>query len=108
MSREETDWGCFVVTIGYVAALILAAIMKGWALSVMWGWFIVPLFKLPAMSIPQAIGIGMIVSYLTNQSQSKEDVQDKSFTELIGRLLGYTILVPALSVGFAWIVLQFI
>ena len=33
----------------------------------MWDWYAVPIFALPALSIPQAIGVACIVGLLTNQ-----------------------------------------
>lgn len=42
------------VIIQFVLALV-GAIMNAWALSMLWGLFIVPIFKAPALSIVQAI-----------------------------------------------------
>lgn len=47
-------------SLGIIAAVTLGAIFDGWALAKLWTWFIVPLFRLPILSIPQSIGIGLV------------------------------------------------
>lgn len=49
------------------------AILNGFVLSILWGWFIVPVFHLAVLSIPQAIGLGMIVAFLTYRYEEKDD-----------------------------------
>lgn len=49
------------------------SVANGWALSILWGWFIVPIFGLPELSIPAAIGIAMIVNYMTYQEPGHAD-----------------------------------
>ena len=43
----------------------LLAIYSGYVFGIVWGWFIVPTFGLPPLNIPQAIGLGMLVSFMT-------------------------------------------
>ena len=43
----------------YVAA---AVIVKGYVLSVLWSWFVMPTFALPTLSVPLAIGLTMVVA----------------------------------------------
>ena len=47
--------GVFVVVfIGIGALLVPLAILRGWVLSILWGWFMVPVFGLPALGIAQS------------------------------------------------------
>lgn len=50
---------------GGFAAMILsflwAASWLGYTLSVLWGWFVVPAFGLPALSVAQAYGLTLVV-----------------------------------------------
>jgi len=39
------------------------------ALSVLWGWFLVPVFNLPPPSVAQAIGIALVVTCRTNHQK---------------------------------------
>ena len=51
---------------GVVALLAypFLALYHGFALSLMWGWFVVPAFSVPALSVIDAIGVSLIVSTL--------------------------------------------
>lgn len=62
---------------GILAAAILGIVWGGFwtglALSVLWGWFAVPLFGLPALTIWQAYGLVLLVRTVQSWSQSKKD-----------------------------------
>lgn len=81
---------------------IVAVIINGWALSVLWGWFVSPLFHLPPLSIPYAIGICLIVNHLTKQTP-KENNDKKDTNERIADIIAILIN-PLISVLFGWIV----
>lgn len=73
-------------------------ILNGWVLSVLWAWFLVPSFGLPALKIPAAIGIATVVGMLTSQyihnNESEED-------EMVARV-SHSVAVPVVSliIGF--------
>jgi len=46
---------------------IVAMILNGYILSIMWGWFIVPVFEVKELSIAYAIGISITVAMLTHK-----------------------------------------
>lgn len=54
-------------------------IISGYVLSILWAWFIVSAFGLPVLTIPVAIGVMLVVSYLTKQADfnnsDREDYQ---------------------------------
>ena len=53
-----------VVTV--VVLMFVSAATKGYVLSTMWGWFIIPAFKgAPGLGLVPAIGIALVVSCLT-------------------------------------------
>ncbi|MBU4347936.1 hypothetical protein KJ671_00275 [Patescibacteria group bacterium] len=51
-------------------------ILRGYVLSVLWGWFIVPVFHLPELTLAVAIGIAMIMSIITHQHSTKKYEND--------------------------------
>ncbi|MGC3984817.1 MAG: hypothetical protein QM777_08865 [Pseudorhodoferax sp.] len=73
--------------LGGLAAIIFAIVWAGFwsglAVSVLWGWFVVPLFGLPALSIAQAYGIALLVGLLTHQ-ESKADKDEDGFAMVLG------------------------
>lgn len=89
-----------------LAATVTSYISNGWALSVLWTWFVSPIFNIAPLSIPQAIGFSIVAAVLTHQSKPKDD--QKETDELIAEVLAYAIFAPILTVSIGWIVLQFI
>lgn len=93
-----------LVILGFVALLVVSSIFNGYVLSVLWGWFIIPVFNLPELTVVPAIGIAMVVSYLTYQYNESDESDDKIFGEKIGKLIVMAILRPLLVLFFGWIV----
>lgn len=56
-------------SISLLGAIIAASVLlNGWALSLLWAWFVVPTFPvLPVLTLGQAIGLASVVSFLTYQ-----------------------------------------
>lgn len=55
-------------TIIVFLVVVLGFIQEGFVLIKLWNWFALPLFpSLPNLNIPQAIGISMLVGFLTHQ-----------------------------------------
>ncbi len=61
-------------------------------------------FKLPSLSIPQAIGLAMIVEFLAKNQVKTDDAKNKSWGEIIGQFLGTSIFVPLFVVGIGYLV----
>lgn len=92
--------------IGYISTTIVlmvyGAMMNGWALSKLWSWFIVKTFGLPALTIPSAIGVAMVVTYLTQKLDDKKS-EDKYWEVLVKGAVIST-LKPLFALGFGAIV----
>lgn len=104
--------GCFGLIVFTLLAVVVGTIANGWALSTLWGWFIVPLFGLPALSIPYALGISTIAGFLlsannTSKSDSKSN-GDRELSTLFAELIALVVLRPAFAVLMGWIILQFV
>lgn len=90
---------------GVLALLAGSSMWKGYVLTVLWGWFIVPTFDLPTLALAPAIGISMTVSYLTYQYDSSKKSEDAENPFV--RAVSYSLLMPALVLGVGWIVQKF-
>lgn len=92
MNKNDQFFSSCISTISIVVVgLIIATAMRGWALSLLWGWFIVPLFDAPQLTIVQAIGLSMVISFNHfDQTQKKEKtesfLEDFSRTVFVGSL----------------------
>jgi hypothetical protein len=76
-------------------------LFSGYVLSVLWGWFLVPLLGLPEITISGAIGIAIIVGYLTHQTQPTED---ESFRDRMFEAIGMAIFKPTFVLFIGWLV----
>jgi len=80
-----------------VVGIGVFSLWNGYVLTVLWRWFMVPVFNLPILSLPVAIGISLVIGLLTQQYQSiPEDDRFKPFV--------YSILVPFVALAMGWIV----
>jgi hypothetical protein len=91
-----------IITLAVLAALAGLLIEYGWAVSTLWGWFIVPLGG-REISIPLAIGIGLTLGALRFSKTKKEDDNLGWHEKLIAPVVG-----PLVAVGLGWIVKQFV
>lgn len=96
----ETALAVIFMMVGVFGLTICTAIWRGWVLSILWGWFAVPIFGLPPLGIAQAIAVAMIVSFMTHQYiPSKEgDTWMPIFT---------MILTPLFALLVGWVVRRY-
>ena len=97
---------CVGAAVLLLAASVVSYVVNGWALSVLWTWFVSPVFSVAPLSIPQAIGFSIVVGVLTHQSKPKEEGKETS--ELIAEILAYSVFSPPLIVFIGWVVFQFV
>lgn len=88
----------------FVGITVLASLFNGWALSVLWGWFLVPL-GLPQIGMAHAIGIGLLVGFLTKTHLHAEKEFDSKWEKAAAHTA--VILNPLLVVGMGWVIAQF-
>ncbi len=83
---------------------------SGYVLSILWGWFLVPVFAVPVLSVPAAIGVALVVSYLTHQffESCVENEGRKDFTKRIWHHVGFLLFKPAIALLMGWIVMKFV
>lgn len=78
--------------------LVPTWMLWAWALRMLWGWFLVPLFALTVPGYTQAIGIGLIVTMF--QPFRTTDLTDQEKL----KLLGYRVVGPLVAVGIGALV----
>lgn len=94
----------FAILIGLVIILPALAI-QGWVASILWGWFMVPFFKLPALSIPVAIGMRLCLRVMWGsdaQMTNKNDGNTKTERLTYSLVLAY--IAPFGLLGTAYLV----
>jgi len=97
----------FIIAIlGVAVLLIIGTIWRGFVLSILWAWFAVPIFGLPALSITAAIGVALVIGFLVYQHQHYEDT--RSDYQKIASSVGVVIFYPALVLLMGWVVTLFL
>jgi uncharacterized membrane protein SpoIIM required for sporulation len=91
---------------GVLALMVLSSMWKGYVLTVLWAWFLVPVFGLPALAIAPAIGLALVVSFLTYQSDASKEPEGE-FSERMAKAVAHALLMPAFVLGIGWVVRQF-
>ncbi len=93
--------GCFGIIVLTVFLMCGAYLLDGWVLSILWGWFAVPVFHAPILSVVPAMGISTTVGFLTYHKPA-EDSKSKSSTYRLIEGTMYAAFVPlfALLTGY--------
>lgn len=89
-----------VIVAGLFLLMALAWIWEGYVLSILWGWYAVPLFKLPELSVAAAVGIAVTVGMVTSQYVPKKDKDQMVYA--------YIFLKPAMALLIGWIALRYV
>lgn len=87
-----------LIAFAMVAGMLL---WKGYVLSILWDWFIVPVFHVSSIGIPLAIGITIVFNLLTNHNYRTEE--GKEWEVIFKAFLG-----PLFLLGIGWVVKQFL
>ena len=89
--------------VGVFLTLILSVTWSGYILSILWSWFMVPIFGLPVLSVPAAIGVTIVFGYFI-RGVSMATAKKDEFTETIVTAF----LTPLVFLFMGWIVKSFL
>lgn len=98
---------------GCIAFLLMLLIVpfsiawKGWVFLWLWGWFVVPVFHLSTLTIPQALGLGCIASFWSTPPASTKS-EGEGVWMVFWRGLFVAFAGPLLILCYAWIVHLFL
>ncbi len=104
----------FITVLGITAVMAgviaVGAIINGWILSIIWGWFMVPIFHLPALSIPAAIGFVAVIGFVFHKPDlaSEKEAEKKTITQNCVMVFNLMIVRPALTLLFCYIVKHYL
>jgi len=91
---------------GIVLWLVTATLWRAYVLVIMWGWFVIPTFALPVLTLPVAIGLMFILNMVKGvtlkhnmKNVPSKEIAERTMTEVV---MSY--LIPAMTLFFGWIV----
>ena len=94
--------------LGMVAIVVGSAMWHGYVFSVLWGWFAVPAFGLPALSLAMSIGVALLVNYATYHRVEVPENPNKSDSNKIAEPLAHIITYPLIVLIMGWVIKQYI
>lgn len=91
--REGNEMN-FLVFCGFLFLDFVFISINGFLFSVFWGWFLVPVFSLPVLSIAQAVGVMLVAGMVTRQRIPDYDedlyvLAKKVFSHKIAQLVSW-------------------
>lgn len=90
-----------LILIPIIALMVIpVALWRGYVLSVLWGWFIVPTFNAPAIGVVTAMGISLVVGMFAYHRSQKTKEGEKDTTVSDYLLNGFVSPAIALGVGY--------
>lgn len=98
MSQNDDDVVAKVIAV--LISIPVTAIWRGYVLTMMWAWFVMPL-GVRALGVAQAIGLAMIVGFLTHQRRPNDP------THTLMDAVVAAFLTPAIALGLGWVVQAF-
>jgi hypothetical protein len=98
MSDVLTKIIAFVaIVVGVVALMFVAIAANAFVLSMLWAWYVVPVFGMPALSLPVAFGLGLIASCF-HRSYTPHIPKDQQFQAFVSALA-----YPFILLTFGWL-----
>lgn len=88
--------------LGVIVGIFLFCIYNAWVLTILWGWFIIPL-GVKALSVAHAYGITLVTGLILSNRGVKEN-KDKD--DWVGSILTW-LLLPLVALFFGWIAVGF-
>lgn len=85
-----------------ICSIPASIIWWAYATTVLWEWLIVPVFNMPILSIVDAIGLRLSVSFLTYKRDDPNNEDGQTLSELLIR----TFVTPAVFLLIGFIVKQ--
>lgn len=108
-NNESKQSSCLILFL-FVITVAGGFIMNGWVLSVLWGWFVVPLFNIAPLTIPYAIGISTIFAMFVSKNKTMKDDKKYGSDDLpkIIESIAYVFLTPLIVLFIGYIVTLFL
>ncbi len=88
-------WACAVLTIP----------LHGWVFTVLWGWFVMPVFHLPPLKIAQACGLILLARMVP---MIKTSATPEPLVTDYGRRVLTLVLWPGITLGLGAIIRMFL
>lgn len=104
VANENRSVGTAIWQICVLVTLLGAgSISRGYIFSILWEWFVSLKFGLPTLSVPEAIGIALVMAFFS----SKELKENVPFKKAVKTWFSMAVAIPLVLLGFGAIVRMF-
>lgn len=100
---ENDGVTCLVMGLWFLVLLVVGLLLAGWVLSILWGWFVVPIFNVENLTIVQAIGLSLVFDLFASGLKA-ETVDEKDPIDKMLKSAVRVILTPLFFLFIGWIV----
>ena len=98
----------FLFVMFIIGLVVAAIIMRAWVTTILWSWFIVPVFHVPELTLPMAMGISLVIGMFITM-QATKDIDIKSGKEAVfQKVFEKSFLEPLVTLGVGWIITLFL
>lgn len=73
--------------VGLLTLIPVSIYLGAYTMQHLWDWFVVSVFHLPTLSIVQALGMSLIIAYLTKSTDYSVQREDAEKSRLINSIL---------------------
>jgi hypothetical protein len=88
--------------------IALGCIFRGYVLMTIWNWFIVTSIGLPVLTFVPAMGVGLVIAYLTHQKSESRNIDSiEEYWEKMGEDLVYMFIYSVLALIVGWVIQLF-
>lgn len=102
MERAESNK--LLTALAVVATQIFVGIpLRGWVITVLWGWFIVSTFGLPQLTLGQAGGLSLTLCFLRPAYYPTKD-GDEALSQMLHQTFISIVVEPVLVIFAGWLV----
>ncbi len=109
-SGSDVLLGCIGIIILFVFMMGYSIVVGGYVISILWAWFITPIFAIPVPAIIACSGLAVFTSYITGVASNsavaaakrKDEGSDSSYMVIVG------LIHPWMVLGLGWLIHQFV
>ena len=96
-----------MIAAAMLSLVAIGAVWRGYVLTILWGWFVVPTFGMSPLALVPAIGLSVVVGYLTHQYTPKavKPEDDGKWDETV-RAISHILRQPVFALLVGWVVKQ--
>lgn len=105
MAKDDDDASGGEYALGCVVILLLIPVgifMRGWALTMMWGWFVTP-FGVMQIGMAHALGLASCIALFHGVSSNSGKSDNDKPAKFVAKVFATVVLGPLLIVGIGYL-----